>query len=109
MRDLLTLPMLASLEGQIKRCSVLINDASIVDLVAPADLEGVLGLVQIDRMFVAWSERFEALENRSSNGVIPFGMCRPDEMISKTSATCLGHRPEGLRSNSRAPFVTHSQ
>jgi len=52
MRDLLTLPMLASLEGQIKRCSVLINDASIVDLVAPADLEGVLGLVQIESALI---------------------------------------------------------
>jgi hypothetical protein len=52
MRDLLALPMLASLEEQIKRCNVMINDASIVDLVAPSDLEGVLGLVQIESALI---------------------------------------------------------
>ncbi len=52
MRDLLSLPMLSSLEEQIKHCNVLINAASIVDLVAPSDLEGVLGLVQIESALI---------------------------------------------------------
>jgi|TARA_B110000914_G_C15492494_1_gene461422 hypothetical protein len=52
MRDLLSLPMLSSLEEQIKRCNALINAAKIVDLVAPSDLEGVLGLVQIESALI---------------------------------------------------------
>ena len=52
MRDLLSLPMLSSLEEQINTCKTLIDDASIVDLVAPSDLEGVLGLVQIESSLI---------------------------------------------------------
>ncbi len=52
MRDLLSLPMLSSLEAQINSCKALIADASIVDLVAPSDLEGVLGLVQIESSLI---------------------------------------------------------
>lgn len=52
MRDLLSLPMLSSLEALINSCKTLIADASIVDLVAPSDLEGVLGLVQIESSLI---------------------------------------------------------
>ena len=52
MRDLLSLPMLSSLQEQINSCKTMIDDASIVDLVAPSDLEGVLGLVQIESSLI---------------------------------------------------------
>ena len=52
MNNLLQSSIFSSLEGDLKEIAIKISNAKVVQLMAPADLEGVLSLAQLESAFL---------------------------------------------------------